>query len=55
MFLPGVLGSEILGGIRLYRDNFRVRPYGEPGSQAYDWLRLGERVARNPAQASRIG
>ncbi|RYY72590.1 MAG: hypothetical protein EOP03_00225, partial [Proteobacteria bacterium] len=26
------------GGIRLYRDNFRVRPYGEPGSQAYDWL-----------------
>ena len=43
------------GGIRLYRDNFRVRPYGEPGSQAYDWLRLGERVARNPAQASRIG
>lgn len=43
------------GGIRLYRDNFRVRPYGEPGSQAYDWLLLGERVARNPAAASRIG
>jgi signal transduction histidine kinase len=41
------------GGIRLYRDNFRVRPYGEPGSQAYDWLLLGERVARNPAAASR--
>lgn len=43
------------GGIRLYRDNFRVRPYGEPGSQAYDWLLLGERVARNPAAASRVG
>lgn len=43
------------GGIRLYRDNFRVRPYGEPGSQAYDWLLLGERVARNPAAASRLG
>lgn len=42
------------GGIRLYRDNFRVRPYGEPGSQAYDWLLLGERVARNPAAASRV-
>jgi signal transduction histidine kinase len=42
------------GGIRLYRDNFRVRPYGEPGSQAYDWLLLGERVARNPVAASRI-
>lgn len=43
------------GGIRLYRDNFRVRPYGEPGSTTYDWLLLGERVARNPAQASRAG
>lgn len=43
------------GGIRLYRDNIRVRPYGEPGSQSYDWLRLGERAARNPAAASRIG
>ncbi len=42
------------GGIRLYRDNFRVRPYGEPDTQAYDWLLLGERVARNPAPASRI-
>lgn len=43
------------GGIRLYRDNFRVRPYGEPGSQAYDWLLLGEHVARNPVAASRLG
>lgn len=43
------------GGIRLYRDNFRVRPYGEPKSTAYDWLSLGERTARNPAQASRPG
>lgn len=43
------------GGIRLYRDNFRVRPYGEPGSTTYDWLLLGERVARNPAAASRVG
>lgn len=43
------------GGIRLYRDNFRVRPYGEPKTAAYDWLLLGERSARNPAQASRLG
>lgn len=43
------------GGIRLYRDNFRVRPYGEPGSTTFDWLLLGDRVARNPAQASRAG
>jgi len=43
------------GGIRLYRDNFRVRPYGEPNSPGYDWLLLGERTARNPAPASRLG
>lgn len=43
------------GGIRLYRDNFRVRPYGEPDSTTFDWLLLGDRVARNPAPASRTG
>ena len=43
------------GGIRLYRDNFRVRPYGEPKSPSYDWLLMGERSTRNPAQASRPG
>lgn len=43
------------GGIRLYRDNFRVRPFGEPRSPSYDWLSMGERSARNPAQASRPG
>lgn len=29
------------GGIRLYRDGFRVRPYGEPKSSSFDWLELG--------------
>lgn len=43
------------GGIRLYRDNFRVRPYGEPDTHAYDWLLLGQRVAANPAAVTRIG
>jgi signal transduction histidine kinase len=43
------------GGIKLYRDNFRVRPYGEPNTQAYDWLLLGERQAQNPAGVSRKG
>ena len=43
------------GGIRLYRDNFRVRPFGEPRSPAYDWLSMGERSTRNPAAASRPG
>lgn len=43
------------GGVRLYRDGFRVRPYGEPNTQGSDWLLLGQRVAANPAPASRIG
>lgn len=43
------------GGIRLYRDNFRVRPYGEPNTQGSDWLLLGQRVASNPAAVSRRG
>lgn len=32
-------------GIRIFRDNFRVRPYGENGN---DWLRLGQRQASSP-------
>lgn len=32
-------------GIRIFRDNFRVRPYGEKGD---DWLHLGERAALSP-------
>ena len=39
---------KISGGIRLYRDEFRVRPFGEPGTQSYDWLSLGQRTAQNP-------
>ncbi|MEJ7829894.1 MAG: sensor histidine kinase, partial [Segetibacter sp.] len=46
---------EKFGGIKLYRDNFRVRPYGEVGTPAYDWLMLGERYSQNPAAVSRKG
>jgi len=47
---------ERSGGIKLFRDNFRVRPYGEPGSSAYDWLGLDARAAKSPAGfAQRIG
>lgn len=35
-------------GVKIYRDNFRVRPYGENGD---DWLRLGERYTTNPSGA----
>lgn len=34
-------------GIRIYRDNFRVRPYGEPSGKG-DWLDLGMRRIKNP-------
>ncbi len=40
-------------GIKVFRDNFRVRPYGEIGGSAWDWLELGGRVARDPAAAYR--
>lgn len=41
------------GGVKVYRDSFRVRPYGAPTN---DWLKLGARVAQSPAGAGqRIG
>lgn len=46
---------EKFGGIKLYRDDFRIRPYGELNTQAYDWLLLGERYGQNPAAFSRKG
>lgn len=35
-------------GIKLYRDNFKVRPYGEEGG-IFDWLGLSELAQRQPA------
>lgn len=43
------------GGIKLFRDNFRVRPYGEMNTASYDWLMLGERQGKSPAGVSRAG
>jgi len=43
------------GGIRMFKDGFRIRPYGEPNTSAYDWLRLGERHAKDPAGVARKG
>jgi signal transduction histidine kinase len=44
---------ERFGGIKIYRDSFRVRPYGDPKN---DWLGLGFRAAKSPAGAGqRIG
>lgn len=39
-------------GIRIYRDNFRVRPYGDHDTSAYDWLLLANRKAKSPAAPS---
>jgi signal transduction histidine kinase len=41
------------GGIKLFRDNFRVRPYGEKQDVAFDWLNLGSRKAKSPAGISK--
>ncbi len=42
-------------GIKLFRDNFRVRPYGEVDNSAFDWLGLGGRKARSPAGVAKQG
>jgi signal transduction histidine kinase len=39
---------DIYGGVRVYRDGFRVKPYGDPGG-AGDWLGLNTRRVRHPA------
>ncbi len=36
---------KVAGGISIFRDNFRVLPYGEPG---VDWLRLDAMRINNP-------
>lgn len=38
-------------GVKLYRDNFKVRPYGDEGS-LYDWIDLNERANKSPASVS---
>ena len=42
---------DLFSGIKIYRDNFKVRPYGDWGHY-YDWLNLAERVQLSPAAAS---
>lgn len=47
--------SDIFGGIKIYRDNFRVRPYGEKGTSSYDWLSLGSRNSGSAAIKHKTG
>lgn len=39
-------------GIKLYRDGFKVRPYGEEDGPSFDWLSLNVRVQKSPAAVS---
>lgn len=41
--------TKEFGGIKIYRDHFRVRPYGEYGDNDFDWLSLSARRNRSPA------
>ena len=41
-------------GIRIYRDGFRVKPYGEPNGEG-DWLRLGFRRTTHPEGVKQKG
>lgn len=43
------------GGIKLFRDGFRVRPYGERNDSAFDWLGLGARKQKSPAGVAKAG
>jgi signal transduction histidine kinase len=40
-------------GVKVYRDNIRVAPYGDPKRAEGDWIGLGDRKARNPAGPAR--
>lgn len=41
--------TKEFGGVKLYRDHFRVRPYGESGDNDFDWLELSSRRNKSPA------
>ena len=43
---------DSFGGIKIYRDGFRVRPYGDPKSSSIDWLMLAVRKNKSPAAIS---
>lgn len=45
---------ENYSGIKLYRDGFKVRPYGEDGP-SFDWIGLSERARKSPGAVSSDG
>ena len=51
-FLTKRTNFKELSGIKIYRDDFLVRPYGILGTTGYDWLDLSTRKAESPAAVS---
>ncbi|MBP2623012.1 ATP-binding protein [Streptococcus oricebi] len=45
--------NEYEPGILLYRDGFRVRPYGEVDTIGFDWLGIESERVKNPAGVTR--
>ncbi|WP_352258945.1 HAMP domain-containing sensor histidine kinase [Psychrobacter sp. TB55-MNA-CIBAN-0194] len=46
---------DSFSGIKIFRDDFRVRPYGEVNQSSFDWLGLGSRKAASPAGVAKKG
>ncbi|WP_207696664.1 hypothetical protein DOK67_0002274 [Enterococcus sp. DIV0212c] len=44
---------EYESGITLYRDGFRIRPYGEKDTIGFDWIKIENARAKNPAGVAR--
>ncbi len=51
-FLTKRTNFKELSGIKIYRDDFLVRPYGIYGTTGYDWLDLSTRKVESPAAIS---
>lgn len=51
-FLTKRTNFKEISGIKIYRDDFLVRPYGILGASEYDWLDLSTRMAESPAAPS---
>ncbi|MCK5707627.1 MAG: sensor histidine kinase [Candidatus Aureabacteria bacterium] len=46
---------KLFSGIKIFRDNFKIRPYGDKGGGSFDWLDLGTRVSKSPAGVAKKG
>ena len=57
-FIKGAIQTnafDIEPGILLYRDGFRIRPYGEVDTIGFDWVGIEKERTKNPAGVARSG